>query len=204
MKVPLVFVGSGEFAREVAAMVMYTSLNEKYDILGFVSGEKPKEDARLPAEFLGDLEFLSDLRKSYPNLAVSICIGNPSVRAKVYQKMEHFDLNYPNLIHPLSEIGWNHRPDLIIGKGNIISQGCIFTTDIRLGDFNILNLGCLVGHDVWISNFCTVMHGAKFSGGATVGDKVLVGTGSAFIRKCDVPSGVIVPSYSVVRGTFIP
>ena len=204
MKTPIVLVGSGEFAREVAAMILYTELNTQYDLLGYFSSTEPSDISKLQAPFLGEPAGLKAFKNEIPTLAVAICIGNPSVRARVYQQLEHLHLNYPNIIHPKSNVDWEKRSDLEIGKGNIICEGCVFTTAIVLGDFNILNLGCLVGHDVQFANFCTAMHGAKFSGGAVFGDQVLIGTGSAFIRKCHVPPYSTVPSYSVVRGDFIP
>jgi acetyltransferase-like isoleucine patch superfamily enzyme len=204
MKTSIILVGSGEFAREVAAMILYTELTQQYDLLGYVSENHPKDLALLQAPYLGEVSMLKALNAELPSLAVAICIGNPVLRSKVFQQIEHLHLFYPNIIHPKSFVDWENRLDLAIGMGNIITEGCIFTTAIQLGDFNILNLGCLVGHDVRFSSFCTVMHGAKFSGGAVIGDRVLVDTGSAFIRKCEVPSNSIVPAYSVVRGDFIP
>ncbi len=53
MKTSIILVGSGEFAREVAAMILYTELNQQYDLLGYVSENHPKDLALLQAPYLG-------------------------------------------------------------------------------------------------------------------------------------------------------
>lgn len=65
-----------------------------------------------------------------------------------------------------------------LGKGGIISPGCVVTTNVTLGDYVTLNLNTTVGHDTVMGDFCTTNPGVHISGEIQMNHSVECGTGS--------------------------
>lgn len=197
MKENIVVIGAGGFGREVAAMLKnYLSYN--FNLLGFIDdGISETQVNNLPV--LGNLQWL---HKTRDKMACAIAIGKPGVRNQIVHSLQqNAALFFPNIIHPNARL---HDPGLIkMGRGNIICDGTILTTNIALGNFNIINLLCSVGHDSRIGDFCSIMPGANVSGGARLMDRVYIGTGAKLIKATSLGDDCLIGAGSVVN-TDVP
>jgi UDP-3-O-[3-hydroxymyristoyl] glucosamine N-acyltransferase len=64
-----------------------------------------------------------------------------------------------------------------LGKGGMISPGCVVTSNITFGDYVTLNLNTTVGHDTRIGTYCTTNPGVHISGQIEIGSCNEFGTG---------------------------
>lgn len=193
-----VIVGSGGLGREVAAVVK-NAFTSTYNLLGFVDDHSEIQSEINGFPVLGNLEWL---RGTTESLSVFIAVGAPVSREKIVKSMAECDhLSFPNLIHPKASI---HEPTTVcLGKGNIISDGVIITTNVKIGNFNLINLLCTVGHDAIVDDYCSIMPGSSISGGAQLQRGAYIGTGAKLIKATTIGEGAIVGAGAVVN-TDIP
>lgn len=183
-------VGSGGFAREVAWLI--EDINEKkptWKIMGFIDENEDNIGKELNGyKVLGNLEYLNKQEKSY----VAIAIGTGEVREKISDKIKKHKFSI--LIHPsvmLSKF-------VNIGEGTIICAGSIVTTNIDIGNHVIINLDCTVGHDANLKNYTTILPSVNISGNVTVGERTMIGTGSAVIQGLSIGSDTIIGAGAIV------
>ena len=136
-----------------------------------------------------------------------IAIGSSKVRKKIVSFLENKfpNLLFPTIIHPTTFIGENVK----IGKGSIITQNSVLTSNIELGDFCHLNLGTTIGHDTIIQDYFTSAPGVNISGNCKINEHVYLGTNSCVIENLSISSNIILGAGSVVTknltepGTYV-
>jgi sugar O-acyltransferase (sialic acid O-acetyltransferase NeuD family) len=130
-------------------------------------------------------------------------IGYPFVRARVVEPYlraaNRFD--FPNLIHPTAVLDARR---VRLGRGNVVTAGCIFTTDVVVGDFNLFNWQTTVGHDTTVGDYCVLNPSVNVSGGVRIGDRVLIGTGAQILEGHSVGEGATVGAGAVVTHDVAP
>ncbi|HAD97317.1 MAG TPA: hypothetical protein DCG19_07910 [Cryomorphaceae bacterium] len=199
VKTNLIIVGAGGFGREVAAMLKHPVFQDEYAIEGFVDDGKDGGEKINDLLVLGDVDWLLTRKKT---AAVVLAIGDPSVKKSIYTKLTvNPVLHFPNIVHPGASL--HDRDNIRFGKGNIIGEGNIFTTNIAAGDFNLVNLSCTVGHDVQMGSFCSIMPGVNISGGTILKDEVYIGTGARLINAITLHSKCVIGAGALVR-TDVP
>jgi sugar O-acyltransferase (sialic acid O-acetyltransferase NeuD family) len=160
--------------------------------MGFVETEKRHVGIKLGKYSV----ICTDDELSEMNVSAAIGIGNPLIVRKI---AEHFkecpNISFPNLVHP--DTVWD-KDRIIMGEGNIICAGNIFTTDIRIGSFNFFNLNCTYGHDIEIHNYCVFNPGINLSGGVSIGNRCLIGTGATILQYLNIADSVTIGAGAVV------
>lgn len=189
----IVVIGAGGLGREIAAM-LNTYFKDTFKVLGFVDDGIPAHEVINDMEVLGGVEWLLQQNE----LAVVFGIGAPGIKQTVQKRLsQNASLHYPNIMHPNARL---HAPDLIqMGKGNVITDGCILTTNISIGSFNLFNLNTTIGHDVVTGDFCSIMPGVNISGGAQLRNLVYIGTGAKLIKASTLDEGCVVGAGAVVH-----
>ena len=188
--------GNGGFAKEVESLIFSINKIDKVDIK-FIDKNNTNESDVISEEHYDPIIHGDPI----------IAIGNPILRKKISIELkEKFkNINFPNIIHQSVFIGKNVE----IGVGNIITQNCVLTTNIKLKDFIHLNLSTTIGHDVVLGNYFTTAPGVHISGNVTVDDLVYFGTNSCTKEKISICSNVIVGAGAVVveniteNGTYV-
>ena len=194
-----VVVGAGGLGREVAS-VLGTYFSDHCEFFGFIDDGKGINEKVNGFPVLGGKDWFT---QEIGEVDIFMGIGIPAVREKLVAFIEaHIpNANFPNLIHPHANF---HNPSTIsLGRGNIICDGVIMTTNISLGDFNLINLTTTLGHDAAVGSFCSIMPGVNVSGGANLLDRVYVGTGAKLINATTLSHDVTVGAGAVVT-TDIP
>jgi sugar O-acyltransferase (sialic acid O-acetyltransferase NeuD family) len=191
----IVIIGSGGLAKEVAFVIEeINKVNETWNILGYVDNDDSKVGS-----FCGKYQVIhtdSWFHEISDRIAVAIGIGTPEIRKKVVQQLiELPHLEFPNLIHP-NFVGDLER--ISMGKGNIICAGNIFTTDITLGSHNYFNLDCTLGHDAIVGDYCVINPSVNISGGVTMGNNILIGTGAQILQYLNIEDYATVGAGAVV------
>jgi sugar O-acyltransferase (sialic acid O-acetyltransferase NeuD family) len=191
----IIIFGAGGLAREVAFLIEEINKNSpQWEILGFVDTAEKNVGKNIGKYTVICTE--DEVLAKNMQVSAAIGIGNPSIIKKVVERFKsNSRINFPNLIHP-STI-WDQE-NIVMGNGNIICAGNIFTTDIQIGAFNIFNLGCTYGHDTKIKNYCVFNPGVNLSGGVEVGSNCLIGTGAKILQFKHIGEGAIVGAGAVV------
>jgi sugar O-acyltransferase (sialic acid O-acetyltransferase NeuD family) len=193
---PIAVLGTSGLAREIAQLINQCDPRQVYwNFHGYVAEKKDEIGLQLPfGKVIGtDEDFLAS---SFTGDLV-IGIGHPNIRKKDLQSYVGLSSRFcfPNIIHPNAVFDSNH---VSIGKGNVITAGCIFTCGITLGDFNLFNLHSSVGHDAVIGSYNVINPSTNISGGVAIGDLVLCGTGSQILENLSVATGSKVGAGAVV------
>lgn len=186
--------GVGGFGREVLALIQnINQVEPEWNVLGFFDDGYEKGLIINGYPTLGTVD---DLNRWKTEIAVAICIGNPVVKKKVFNKIHNPRVSFPTLLHPSVWIGDNNFVEM--GKGCIVCAGNLITTNVRIGDFVILNLGCTVGHDTVIHDYAAFMPSVNISGEVVIGEGVYVGTGAKIINQLEIGEYAIVGAGAVV------
>jgi len=180
----IVIRGSGGLAREIAFLIERINQEKaKWNLLGYID-IKDMGKVKYGYEVLGDDSWFEKTK----NINCVIAIGDPNARFKVYQQIRHYNLNFPNIIHPKAIMG----KDIEMGYGNIITSPSGFTAGISIGNFCIFNGLCIIGHDVVIKDFVSLMTFTAISGSVVINTKSFIGTGAVLIP------GIIIGKESIV------
>ncbi len=197
---PLVIFGCGGISREISYLVneinRYNRLNV-FDFKGFVS-EKQEDVGKsiytIPVVAC-DKNF-KEFSSSFPVLGAVIPHGNPALKKKIAEKITKLDnIAFPNLIHPSA--GFN-KQCVTFGRGNILTAGVQFTTNIIIGNFNLFNLNTTIGHETVIKDYCVINPLSAISGGVTINESVVVGTGAKILQYLEIKSHSIIGAGAVV------
>lgn len=189
-KEEIYIVGASGFGREVAWLI--EELDE-WIVTGFVDDNDELINTKInEIPVLGTTDYL--LKKN-ERINVVIAIGNPSIRANIYNKLnKKININYPNIIAKDVRLSKTNN----LGIGNIICSHSILTVDINLGNFNHINLDCTIGHDVVISDFVTVYPSVNISGNVVIGNYCELGTGTQIIQGKKITDNAIIGAGTVV------
>jgi sugar O-acyltransferase (sialic acid O-acetyltransferase NeuD family) len=195
MKNDFYILGSGSFAREVLFLIKdKTGSIENFK--GFIDYKPEKKFiSTMQREFpvIDEEFFLSQHKPENQSIDLYLGSGEPDILKKITNKF--YKYHFPNLIHQSAIFDFDY---VKLGKGNIITAGCIFTCDINIGDFNVFNLNVTLGHDSVIGS-CNVFNpGANISGNVSIMDNVLLGTNCVLLEYAKVGSNAIVGASAVV------
>lgn len=189
----IVVYGSGGFAREVVHLIEDINAQvEEWNVIGFIDDNVDNH-----GKIINDLPVLGGIKwiQNQSYISVALGIGSPSVKKSIISKLSTFtNIDFPNLIHPTVKFSKYNA----IGKGNIICEGNILTTNITLRDFVIVNLNCTIGHDTTIGSYSTILPNASVSGDVVFEDGVDFGTNATIIQGITVGQDTIVGAGAVV------
>jgi sugar O-acyltransferase (sialic acid O-acetyltransferase NeuD family) len=182
-----VIFGAGGFGREVLNFVLRENFNSsEYEFIGFVD-----EYEKIIGTSINGYKVFKP--EEFSGVSAVCAIGNTKMRKEIFDKYSS-RYNFINLIHPDVFIPDNVK----IGTGNIICEGCKFTTDIVIGDNNIFNIDTTIGHDCIIGNGNVFMANITISGNVTFGDRNLIGSSSTVIQNRTIGSDSIIGIGSTV------
>jgi sugar O-acyltransferase (sialic acid O-acetyltransferase NeuD family) len=199
----MVVVGAGGFAREVEWLISEINhVAPTYEISGFVVS-----DVRMLGEHdstdrvLGDLNWLHEHRGEFD--AATIGIGSPAARCTIGATLRerHPDLELPALVHP--SVRYDEET-CAVGAGVLLCAGTIATVNVVFEDFSMVNLACTVGHEARIGRGAVLNPTVNISGGVTLEESVLVGTGAQILQYVTVGAGAIVGAGAVVTKSVEP
>ncbi len=196
MKKNYYILGCGGFAKEVYFLSNQILKNENYQFKGFIDYKPIITDIEACKNKLPVIDEDYFLNNVLPNdeTLIFMGVGEPKLIEKLSLKFANY--NFPNLIHNnfIGDIN-----SIEIGKGNIITAGCVFTVDIKIGSFNIFNLNVTVGHDTKILNNNVFNPGCNVSGSVSVGSNNLFGTNSTILQQISIENNNIIGASSLIN-----
>lgn len=186
----LLIYGAGGLGREIASSI---SAFPDWQVRGFVD-DNPALQTVDGFPVVGDIEWL---KKIGAPINLIVAVGDPVKKKKIVNQIKLIpNINYPTFVHPSATI--LNKLNVKIGKGSIISAGCILTTNIEISKHVLINLNVTIGHDVLIGEFSSIMPGANVAGNVIVGNAVLIGSGANILNGLSLGDGSRVGAGAVV------
>jgi sugar O-acyltransferase (sialic acid O-acetyltransferase NeuD family) len=193
----IAIVGASGFAREVAWLIRDINRSRKsYEFIGFIVSDLSKLGERDSREdVLGDYNWIQLNRGKID--AIAIGIGTPSIRLKIASDLaaSFQELEWPVLIHPAAQFD---RASAKVGPGTIVCAGVIGTVNLMLDQFVVVNLACTIAHEARLGRGCVLNPTVNISGGVSLEEGVLVGTGAQILQYVHVGSGATIGAGAVV------
>ena len=189
----IVIVGAGGFGREVRDLV--GQLSDGSVLAGFID-DADTFPVPLGAAHLGGIE-TDAVRDAGFVIAVGATKPKRAIAARLGRAGR---VPASPIVHPMAVIGTGND----IGRGSVITAGCVLTTNIRVGEHVILNLGTTVGHDAVIGDFVSAMPGVHISGNVTLGAGVFIGTNAAVLEGVVVGEDATIGAGSLVNKDVAP
>lgn len=133
----------------------------------------------------------SDQIKNHSDCSFYICIGENSIRKKIFQILGGKDT--PNLISKNSACFLKS-----IGIANFIGTQTIINPEVEIGNNNIINTGAIIEHECRIGNHNHIGPGAILCGNVSVGDNVYIGAGAIIKQGVKIATNTIIGMGAVV------
>jgi sugar O-acyltransferase (sialic acid O-acetyltransferase NeuD family) len=199
----IAIIGAGGHAREVYHSILQQG--EESNIDGFFV--EPQYLSGLQETLYGiPIKSVESLDTDFH--AIHIAIGDPELRARMYQNFKDFGFSFLTVIDPRANLPKNLQYTLI-DEGTYIAPGSTITSDAKIGKCVIINTGATVSHDCEIQDFCTISPGAILCGNVRIGERSYIGAGSMIREKIWIRDRVFLGMGSVViknvldPGTYI-
>jgi len=197
--IDIAIYGAGGSGREVKIIIdAINKVTPTYYLVGFFDDGKPKGTFINSLPVLGGILELHEINQP---LALVISVADPKTRKKIVQGIHSPYITFPNIIHPSVDLSGDF---VTLGQGNIMSQGCILTCNIKIHDFLILNLNSTISHDSEIESFCSIMSAVSISGDVKLNQGVYIGVGARIINQIEIGEFAVIGSGAVVTKTIPP
>lgn len=191
---PIAIYGAGGFGSEVLMLINQINLQEPtWQVIGFLDDGVAVGTIVDDLPVLGGLDFLNKYDKE---LAVTLAIGSPYFKKKIATECTNNKISFPTLVYPGFQLHDFQKSS--VGRGCIICQDTIITTNVDIGDFVIINLACTVGHDTVIGNYASFMPGVNISGEVVIEEGAYFGTAACIINQKRVGANSTIGAGSVV------
>ena len=197
---PIVILGAGGFAREIAQLIRDINAGGRdiWTIVGFWDKDTGRHGQTLNGvPILGSEE----LKRYLPDLSATAAIGDPKIKSRAVEEAVELGCAFPSLVHP--RVVYD-QSTVDIGPGSIICAGNILTVNISIGAHVIVNLDCTIGHDCAIEDFVTVSPGCHLSGNSIVRQGAFLGTGAVLVEKREIGEYSTVGAGAVVTKNIPP
>lgn len=201
--------GASGFAKELEFYILECNKNskERLNVYAFVVDDSNYNEGNSinGIKIISESNYFESFHKSKLHNCI-IAVGSPSLREKIFNKINIDKTIFPSIIHP--SVIYDRRT-FKIGQGSIICPGNLITTNVIIGDFVHLNINSTVGHDTCIGNFSTISPGVQISGNVNICNNTFVGTGAAILENVSIESNTIIGAGALVNksiedsGTYV-
>ena len=199
MQVEIVVYGGGGHGKAVIELARACG----YHVAALVDDRLPAGTLVLDAPVRGRADCLAALRAEGLALAANAVggIGNPALRAKVFERLAAEGFSFPALVHPRAFV----EPSAQIEPGAQVLALAYIGSAARIGFGSVINAGAIVSNDCALGRITNLSPGAALAGGVQIGDLSQVGMnatvnvnlsvgvnciiGNAAAVKADVPAG---------------
>lgn len=190
-------IGAGGFAREVRWLIDDINENSNaFEFRGYVVSDRSKLTDRDDVEsVIGEV---ADLESEALDIdAVAMGIGDPTARAAIGDRLVRVNpaIEWPVLVHP-SVLG--DFTSWTIDRGVLLCAGVVGTVNVTLGSFALVNLSCTLGHEARVGVGSVLYPLVSVSGGVTIGDRAMVGTGANVLQYVTIGDDAAVGAGAVV------
>jgi len=175
----IVIFGASGLGKEVLQLLkVINKKNIVWNILGFIDDDINLKNKNINGyAVLGGVEYF----ETNSSLSVVFAIANPELKKALIDKINIFNNGhqFPNVIHPNVYIDFE---SIQLGIGNIITEGCILTSNIKIGNYNTFNTRTTIGHDVFIEDYNIINPNVQISGNIKIGSYNFIAVNSVILQ----------------------
>jgi sugar O-acyltransferase (sialic acid O-acetyltransferase NeuD family) len=185
---PLLLLGTGPFAEDVADMVAETPgwrVDKLVDSMDRT--QAGKSVAGIPIVWIDDV---AGYAGSHHALGA---VGTTKRRAFVEQ-VAALGVPFATIVHPSARVSTSAS----VAEGTLVSRGCLIAARATLGRHVLLNRGSTIGHHTTVNDYVTVGPGTHIASSVQVGAGTYIGIGATIIDHIQVGAGSIVAAGAVV------
>lgn len=188
----LIIIGAGGVGREVALIIEQINyLEPTWELIGFIDDDIDNWGKTINGySIIGGTESLKFYDENY---YILIAIANYRAKKEIVEKLDN-RFEFATIIHPKVWV----NEFMKIGKGTIIYDGVIITTNVEIGNHVIISPKCGIGHDSIIKDYTSLLWNVNISGLDIIGEGVLMGSGSTVIQNKVIGQGSIIGAGAVV------
>lgn len=182
--------GAGGTGREVHIIARkINAIRHRWDEIVYV------DDNENIREVLGVPSYTFDeARALFSDLEISISIGEPAAREKIYNKVRAAAVKLATLIHP----GVYIDESTTIGEGVTICEGVTVTSCVVLEDNVYVQHHAVIGHDIHVGRHSTIGSNAEIGGANVIGERVFIGFLAGTLHGLTIGDDVEVSAGSIV------
>lgn len=184
---PLLLLGSGEFAADVADLVEEIG---GWRVEGFVQNVDP--GLRSTLEGLPVL-WIDDAFRERPGAWTVCALGSPK-RTRIVAQAAAAGARFATLVHPSARVSSKAE----LAEGVVVGPGAVVSAHARLGRHVIVNRGALVGHHVTVRDFAFLAPGVNVCGSCEIGESAFLGAGAVVCDHLRVGARAVVGAGAVV------
>lgn len=191
----IIIIGAGTTAMAVADILVH---DRNFIIAGFV-GTTKENDIMGGKNIYGDIPFIGDrsiLKKLGKDSIVGFisAIGSPYIREEAFYEGMGAGLIPINAISPHAVIEKSAQ----VGRGVIISAGCIISHGVSIGDNTYFDSGVIVEIYTEIGENCLLGSGSIVGGRSEIGRNVFLGPRSTVENDIKIGKNQIIKAGRVV------
>lgn len=185
--------GNGGLGREVFVLArQINAVGSRWSDLLFVDDASRNDNpakARVVTFDEAKAEFSPD------HIEICLAVGEPSVRAGLYDRIRDAGYKLATLVHPKVHI----PEDTSVGPGTIICTGCFVSCGVSLSDNVLLQPTASVGHDCRIGSHSVISTFVSLGGNCTIGARTFIGMSVSVKEDTTIGDDVIIGMGSVVQ-----
>ncbi len=188
----IVIIGAGGVGKEAALIIdQINNFIPTWNVIGFLD-DNPKNLGKIlnGHRIIGNVELLNNMNN---DIYLVVAIANYKTKKSIVSKLKG-KFEFATLIHPRVSI----HDFMTVGNGTIIYEGAILTTNIKIGEHVIISPKCGIGHDSIVKDYVSLLWNVNISGGDTIEEGVLMGSGSTIIQNLSIGKGSIIGAGCVV------
>lgn len=198
---PLVLIGAGGLAREVAEAVdAVNSLGARWRLMAVFDDAEHLLGTRVAGvRVLGPVEAVRDV----PDAQVVVCVASPDEprrRQRLVARLKLTDDRFATVVHPSASLAGSTR----LGPGSVVLALSVTTADVTIGSHGVVMPGTVLTHDDVVGDCCTFGAGARLGGAVVVEDGAYVGSSAAVRESCRIGAGALVGMGAVVTRDIPP
>jgi len=183
--------GAGGLGREVLELARI--INEKvkvWDEIIFIIDGEPENDVNGVKVY----SYNDAIEQFKEKLEVSMGIGEPVIREKLFAKIKKDGIEAATLIHPDVYIPETTE----IGNGVIIQIGNFISCNVKIEDYVHIQPHSNIGHNDVLKKGCMVSGFCNLAGGVAIGELTYLGISSCYKEGVSVGNNTIIGMGSAV------
>lgn len=182
--------GAGGLGREVEIIARkINAAGRRWEKIVYI------DDNEAITEVLGVPSYSFDkVRALCPDLEISIAVGEPVTREKVYNKVKSAGIRLATLIHPGVYIDESSQ----IGEGVTICEGVTTTSCVVLEDNVYVQPHAVIGHDIHIGKHSVIGSNTEIGGENVIGERVFIGFMVGTLQGLKIGNDVEISAGSIV------
>ena len=189
----IIIIGTGGHAKSCCDVI---ELENKFEILGFISNEKYTDKNLKKYPILGPDTVLQKVRKNCENAFVAIGhIKDNLVRKKIFKKLQKLNFKTPNIISPEAYVSKSSK----ILDGTIIMHGAVVNAGSIVKKNCIINTNTTIEHDCVIENNCHLAPGATINGNTSLGENTFVGSNTVIKQSIKIGKNCFVNANKFIK-----